>query len=83
LLRIAVLVVGVLAQVPVHDLVYLAPSASGLVVLLVVWLTMFDARRLGEVLFLADLGVSPGVLAVVALTPPALGELAVTLVGAW
>jgi hypothetical protein len=82
LLRAAVVVVGMLAGAgPIHDLIFLAPPAAGSVALLAAWLTMFDARLRGEALFLADLGVPPGVLVLVALAPPVVGEMLVGAVG--
>jgi hypothetical protein len=82
LLRAAVLVVGLLVGLaPLRDLIFFSAPAAGFVALLAAWLTMFDARRRREPLFLADLGVSPGLLAVLALVPPIVGEGIVRLLG--
>jgi len=82
LLRVGVLVVGLLVGLaPLRDLIFFTAPAGGFVALLAAWLTMFDARRRGESLFLADLGVSPGVLVMVALGPPVVGEAVVGLLG--
>jgi len=82
LLRAGVVVVGLLAGLaPLPDLIVFTAPAAGFMALLAAWLTMFDARRRGEALFLADLGVSPGVLVLVALAPPVGGEAIVGLLG--
>jgi hypothetical protein len=51
--------------------------------LLVAWLTLFDARRRGETLWLADLGVAPASLLAIALAPPLVAELGVRAAAAW
>jgi hypothetical protein len=80
LLRAGVVVIGVLVSLaPLHDLIVLTTPAAGFMALLAAWLTLFDARRRGEALFLADLGVPSGVLVLVALGPPAAGEAIVRL----
>ena len=84
LLRVGVVVIGLLTGLaPLHDLIVFTAPAAGFMALLAAWLTMFDARRRGEALFLADLGVSPGVLVLVALAPPVGGEALVRLLGSW
>lgn len=83
LLRVAIVTVGLLVEVPLPELVVLTVPAAGSVVLLAAWLTMFDARRRGENLWLADLGVGPASLLAIALAPPLLGELGVRAVAAW
>jgi hypothetical protein len=81
-IRLGIVVVGTLAQVPIRELVFPTPGAAGFLVLLTAWLTMFDARRRGEALFLADLGVPPRALLAAALLPPLLSEAAMGLAGA-
>jgi hypothetical protein len=80
-IRLAILVVGTLAQAPVRELVFPALGAAGFLVLLTAWLTMFDARRRGEILFLADLGVPTGAVLAAALVPPLLSEAVMRLAG--
>jgi hypothetical protein len=80
-IRLAIIVVGTLAQAPIRELVFPTLGAAGFLVLLTAWLTMFDARRRGEALFLADLGVPHRALLAAALAPPLLSELAMGLAG--
>jgi hypothetical protein len=83
LLRAGIVVLGSLLDLaPPAQLVFLTAPAAGFLVLLVIWLTLFDARRRGEVLFLADLGVAPDALVLLALAPPLVAELVLRLVRA-
>jgi hypothetical protein len=83
LLRAGIVAVGLLLNLaPLDQLVFLTAAAAGFVVLLAAWLTMFDARRRGETLWLANLGVGPGVLLLMVLVPPIAAELGMRLAGA-
>jgi hypothetical protein len=82
LLRLGIVGLGLMLELaPLAELVWLTAPAAGFLTLFAAWLTMFDARRRGEVLFLTDLGVPAAVLAIVAMVPPALGELLVRGLG--
>jgi hypothetical protein len=83
LLRVAIVTIGLLVEVPLPELVFLTVPAAGFVGLLVAWLTLFDARRRGETLWLADLGVAPAALLAIALAPPLVAELGVRAAAAW
>lgn len=77
------LVIGVLLDLaPARELIFLTAPAGLFAVALTAWLVMFDARRRGEALFLADLGVSDGGLVLLASAPPLLAELVMRGVGA-
>lgn len=52
---------------------------SILIAAVVAAVAMVEARQRGELLLLADVGVSPGTAGAVSLIPPLLGEAALTL----
>jgi hypothetical protein len=81
ILRLVVLVVGILINTPVREVVFLTAPAAAMLTLLTAWLVLFDARRRGEALFLANLAVPTSTLLGVAALPPLGGELAVRALG--
>lgn len=82
LLRLGILALGFLLDVaPVRELVFLTAPAAALVAGLATWMTLFDARRRGESLYLADLGVPARGVTLLAAAAPVAGELLVRTLG--